>query len=91
MKRTPLRPVSKKREKALKEYYELRKEYLSATETCEVCGRRDATQIHHMGTPGGVKRGSNLNNVETWLGVCSECHRKIEDNKAWARQAGYLA
>jgi hypothetical protein len=91
MKKTPLRRVSKRRAGELREYAKLRKEYLGEHATCEVCEHRKATDIHHKGTPGGVKRGSNLNNVDTWLAVCRTCHEEIEMNKSWARTKGYLA
>ena len=91
MKKTPLRRVSKKRQKQLRDYTKLRREYLDNHPTCEVCTTKKATDIHHKGTVGGVKRGSNLNNVDTWMAVCRGCHNQIEMNKTWARQEGYLA
>lgn len=91
MKRTPLRRVSKKRQKDLREYGKLRKEYIAGHPVCEVCGTRKTTDIHHKGVAGGVKRGSNLNNTDTWIGVCRACHTDIEMNKTWAREKGYLA
>ena len=91
MKKTPVRRVSKKRQRELREYAKLRKNYLEENPQCAVCGERKAQDIHHMGVAGGVKRGSNLNNMDTWLGVCRPCHNHIEMNKTWAREEGYLA
>lgn len=96
MKRTRLSPISKKRSNALKEYRKLREEYLHLNRTCEAglvlaaegieCGcKKWATEIHHT-----AKRRKNLNNVNSWLPVCSNCHRWIEDNKARARELNLL-
>lgn len=87
MKRTPLRRVSKKREKENRIYRTLRKQYLSEHPECEMpeC-RRAATDIHHKN-----KRGKNLNKVDTWMALCRPCHTLIENNKSWARENNYLA
>lgn len=91
MKKTPLRRVSNKQQRRLREYAKVRKEYLAAHPLCETgCGRK-ACDIHHKGIAGGVKRGSNLCNVETFLAVCRSCHERIELNKSWAREMGFLA
>ena len=90
MKRSPLRRVSKKQRERLKQYAIVRKEYLTANPTCEVCKVRRATDIHHMGDGVGPKRGGNLCNVDSFLAVCRPCHCEIEMNKTWAREQGYL-
>ena len=45
-----------------------------------------ATEIHHTKKP----KAKYLNDETTWLAVCREMHDKIESNKAWAREKGYL-
>ena len=86
MRRTPLRRCSKKHAKELAKYRVLRLEYLEQHPVCEMQGcSQPASQIHHK-----FKRGKNLNNVDTWMGACSSCHRYIEDNKTWARENNYL-
>jgi hypothetical protein len=84
MKRTPLRRCSKKHAKELATYSVLRQAYLSEHPKCHLCSSF-ATDIHHT-----AKRGKNLNNVSTWLGLCRACHTQIENNKTWARAEGYL-
>lgn len=97
MKKTRLRPISDKRAKEQAEYRKLRKEYLSLNRTCEagitlVANDIDskctkwATQVHHR-----YKRRKNLNNVNTWLPVCFNCHKWIEDHKGRARELNLLA
>lgn len=45
-----------------------------------------STQVHHK----DKRRGARLNDETKWLAVCSKNHRRIEDNKAWARANGFL-
>ena len=91
MKRTPLRRISKKRQEQLKEYSKLRKAYLEENPVCEVCQKRKATDIHHKSG-----RGSNTNNVDTWVVVCRTCHDRIHFGAnqgygpSWARENGWL-
>ena len=87
MKRSPLRRISKKQQERLRIYSKLREEYLSEHSTCEMpqCQRR-SVDIHHTKKP----RATYLNAVETWMGLCRVCHSRIENNKDWARENGYL-
>ena len=86
MKRTPLRRVSIKRQKELREYAKIRKEYLAAHPTCEVCGQRKATDIHHR----NHRFGSRLNDVEYFLATCRVCHNDIHQRPSAARDRGLL-
>lgn len=79
LKRTPLRPVSKKRRGELKEYSVLRKVYLATFPKCWCCPN-PATDIHHR--HGRFK--DRLNDTTFWIGVCRPCHDKIHSNPAWA-------
>lgn len=45
-----------------------------------------ATQVHHK----RKRHGSRLNETEHWLAVSALAHERIENNKAWARERGYL-
>lgn len=45
-----------------------------------------ACDIHHMKKP----RSKYLNDESTWMGVCRANHKRIENNKSWAREMGYL-
>lgn len=86
MKRTRLRPISKKRQAALKEYYKVRLAYLWDNPTCEVCQESCATEIHHK-LPRG--RGGKLSDLNNFLAVCRACHTFITDHPQWAVEKGY--
>ncbi len=45
-----------------------------------------STEIHHTKKP----KAKYLNDESTWLAVCRDMHDKIEANKTWAREKGYL-
>ena len=84
-RKTPLRRVSKRRSKEMKEYGILRKEFLEKLPICEVCMKAKSTDIHHK-----EGRGKHYLNVDTWLSTCRMCHDKIHREPAWAREKGYL-
>lgn len=79
-----MKQVSIKQSKRLREYSKARKEYLLENEYCAVCGGI-ATQIHHI----QGKIGDLLCDKNNLLAVCFPCHRRIEDNPAWAKENGY--
>lgn len=81
-----IKAVSVNRLDALKEYREKRDEFMKENSICQVDGcYSPATDLHHK-----CGRGVNLNNVDTWMATCRQCHSKIHDNDAWAREKGYL-
>jgi hypothetical protein len=51
---------------------------------CPECGK-PATEVHHK--KGRI--GKLLTDVRWWLGVTSDCHKKIELNPDWAKEKGY--
>lgn len=55
----------------------------AAESQCE--GRLPALHVHHV-----KGRGPHLNDPDTYLGVCRNCHDHIENNRKWARERGYL-
>lgn len=87
LKRCRVKKVSGKLSKALREYTKLRRAYLTRG-TCEaalpVCTGR-MVEIHHA-----QGRGPNLNNVNTWVGTCRECHLYIHAHPSEARRLGLL-
>lgn len=85
LKRSPLRAVSKKRQKENRQYTKLRAEYLEEHPVCEICDSQRADQIHHR-----ARRGSNFLNADTFLALCANCHHTIETNGRWAREMGYI-
>ena len=84
MKRTKLKPVSKKRAERLKTYSELRKEFLKG-KVCPVTGKQ-ATEVHHM----NHRENDRLNDVKYWLAVSREGHEWIHAHPKEAREAGWL-
>ena len=85
MKRTPLKPVSKKRRGELSVYSKLRRGFLAIIPNCQICGSK-ASDIHHRN--GRFKE--RLNDQDYWLAVCRPCHDNIHHNPAWAMEKGYL-
>jgi hypothetical protein len=88
MKRTPLRRVSSKRAKQLREYAVLRKQFLIDAPFCEapgcIVGR--SSHVHHM----NHREGERLLDRKYFLAVCEHCHRKIHNNPKWSRKHGLL-
>ena len=86
MKRTPLRRVSPKQQERLKRYYAAADAYMDEHPMCEMPGcSYHADEIHHK-----MGRGIHIDNPEHFMAICREHHRKIEDNKTWAREKGYI-
>lgn len=59
---------------------------------CEVCGEKVAEQCHHRKGRGNRRTTgelSLLNDKTLFLGVCRDCHERIERNPKWAIQMGY--
>jgi len=82
-----IKPVSTKMQATMDEYTKKRKAYLALFLTCQatlVDCTGGATDVHHM-----EGRGENHNKVSTWLAVCRNCHRWIEENPAEAKELGF--
>ena len=63
----------------LDEYSKKRKAFLALNNLCQAkvvptCSVT-ATDVHHK-----AGRGSNHNNINTWLAVCRNCHQWIEEH-----------
>jgi hypothetical protein len=90
-RKTPLKRVSKTRQKALNTYSKLRQSFLQELPLCEVCPtvkmdqRNQSTDVHHK-----KGRGKHYLDVDSWLSVCRQCHDRIHVNPSWAREKGYL-
>jgi len=82
-----IKKVSTRQQKLLAEYSILHKQFMANHPECEAkaegCDGK-ATQVHHK-----KGRGEYLNRTETWLAVCFNCHRMIEENPEWAKQKGF--
>lgn len=86
MKMYHIRKVSKRRLSQLKEYAICKLDYLKQNPKCECCERAKATQIHHI----IGREGKRLLDKEWFAAVCMSCHNRIEQNRAWAAEHGFL-
>jgi hypothetical protein len=97
LRRTPLRKVSTKRARELREYSKKRKAFLAAHPWCEVeiatgdykgpKGMPSASvDIHHK----AGRTGWRLNDETQWMAVSREAHEFIHQNPAEARKRGWL-
>ena len=79
-------PVSKKMQVTMDEYGRKRKAFLALFSTCQanlVDCTGQATEVHHK-----AGRGSNHNKIGTWLAVCRNCHKFIEEHPEDAKHLG---
>jgi len=81
-----MRRVSLKRQAQLKEYKELRIEFLTLNPICMVCNRHDATEIHHT----NGRTGLRLLDTNYFMAVDRPCHIYIHSNPIEARGEGWL-
>jgi hypothetical protein len=82
----PIKKVSDKRKSENKEYTKLRKLFLTEYTICQVKGCKELpTEVHHK--KGRI--GKLLTDTRYFLGVCRECHNKIELEPLWAKENGY--
>lgn len=86
LRRTKLRPVSRKRSAQLREYAKRRKAFLAAHPFCAVFVGLRATEIHHM----NHREGDRLNDERYWLAVSEAGHRAIHAFPKEARAKGWL-
>lgn len=88
IRKTPLKKVSSKHREALKIYSTLAKEFKSQNPECQANFKgctRYTQDVHHT-----MKRGKNLNNVETFMAVCRSCHEYGHAHLIEARKKGFL-
>lgn len=85
MKRSPLKKMSSKASVRMKTYLKARKEYMEEHPCCEICNAL-AVCIHHK----KGKLGDLLWDKRFFMSTCFNCHRRIEDNRAWGYEMGYL-
>lgn len=91
-----IRRVSKRMSIRLKEYSQLRKKWLEilliqnggTMIPCGVCTK--PLQILDVDTHHRKGRGKYLLDITTWMPVCRQCHQRIDANRAWAYEHGYL-
>lgn len=84
--RSPIRRVSSKRAKQLREYSKRRKAFLEANPWCAVKAETAATEIHHV----AGRIGEQLLDERDWLPVSRDGHNWIHAHPKEAREAGFL-
>lgn len=52
----------------------------------ELMGAPHSAECHHR-----LKRGRNYLNYDSFMALSTENHKRVEDNKRWARANGFLA
>jgi 5-methylcytosine-specific restriction endonuclease McrA len=75
----PKRPLSRQKLKTMDRtavYNAIRDVYLEENPKCCSCGCA-ACEVHHICR--GANRGRSLLNVDTWLGLCGDCHRQMDN------------
>lgn len=82
----PVKKITEKRAKQNREYLEMREQFLEQYPVCQVkdCQNK-ATEIHH---PSG-RANDLLTNPENFMAICSDHHKFITENSAWAIENGY--
>jgi hypothetical protein len=93
-----MRTASPRRAAQLRQYTELRMQFLALFPVCQVelnearlagrstKGLQKSTEIHHVRGP----HGEMLNDDRYWLAVCRKSHERIHRNPKWARKRGYI-
>lgn len=84
-KRKPVKKVSDKQNKRNLEYLKVRMDYLNLHRNCQICGA-PATDVHHKAS----RLGDKLTDTNYFMALCRPCHHKIETNRKWAYEKGYL-
>ncbi len=84
--RTPIRRVSSKRSKQLREYTKRRAIFLAANPLCAVYKDLRSAEVHHV----AGRIGEKLNDEKDWLAVSRAGHVWIHNNPRQARELGLL-
>jgi len=87
-KLVPIQKLSKKRATQNREYLKLRKIFLENNSTCFVKSEWCTFTAQHVHHKAG-RVGKLLTDINNFLAVCDNCHRKIEMNPLWAKEKGY--
>lgn len=86
IRKTRLKPVSDKRSAENRKYLKIRRQFLQDNPYCQVCRHNFSNQVHHQ----RGKEGPWLTDVSEFLACCGTCHSRIEENREWAAEQGYL-
>jgi hypothetical protein len=83
-----MRKISKTKTKENNHYRLIYCLWRNLNKNCEVCGANVEYGIapHHK----KGRAGKRLTETEYWMCVCQRCHDRIEKNRKWALEKGYL-
>ena len=91
MKRSRIKQVSSKRQREQKIYTRERNQFMAEHPRCQCrpdgenqCGNQ-STECHHR-----KGRLEYYLRVDTFMACCQGCHEKIEQERDWAKEMGYL-
>ena len=80
--------VSDKQLNALKEYRQVRDEFMKTNHVCQAklegC-TKTATDLHHK----KGREGKLLTDKKFFMALCRSCHNKIEDGGEWVYEMGF--
>lgn len=89
MKRSRLRPVSKKRAKLMKDIGPARRAYLAEHHVCACCMAGPSTEVHELAN--GPGRDKALSERCAWLAVCNDCNfHKLTDKTRYPVEVQYF-
>lgn len=89
MKRSTLKPVSKKTAKLKRETDPERANYVKAHWLCQCCCKRPSVECHELVR--GANREKALKERATWLAVCRTCHEDVLSDASKAPLAKQMA
>lgn len=79
------KPTPKKKE-SKKEYKDVRRDYLSEHQKCEVCLTSEATSVHHA----AGRLNDLLTDTTYFFAVCEECHAYIHAHPNESYERGWM-
>lgn len=87
-RKKPIKKISTKQKQKLNIYFKLSRQFKLDNPECQakLKGCTFATDdVHHM-----AKRGKNLNNVDTWMALCRNCHEYAHAHPSQAKKLGII-
>ena len=87
MRRSRLKPMSKKKAREIRRVGPQRREYLKKHHMCMFCRWKPSKHVHEI-TPGTSMRKLAYPDPTTWLALCPRCHQDVHSTLQWpvARQ-----
>ena len=87
MKRSPIRPRSKKRSEMYVERRKLVAEILKQQPQCQRCATKKSTEVHEVKSRA---RGGSILDRDNCVALCHTCHHWITTHPKQAHEEGWL-